>query len=313
MPDAQSNAAQMGFAQESTYGGTIPTAPLKLLRFTDESLGHMKNAQWSNEIDANGDRASVIDISKSSAGGFTSELSFLDFVTWLPAAMGAGNGVTVSGTTSYTNANALKSFYFEKQFTDISALIGAYGMVISEFSLTLTANDIARVTFGFMGQYLKKEGATRGSATPTAKSRDQVIRSGVDVSNLYLNGAPAGISCRSLTLKWTRNVRPKTEIMAGQPTGHNAGSFDCDGSGVFYFPSMALFDKCMAHEAQSLSFRLGNQAGRFDFELPAIQLANVSPNIGSINQDVMQEIPFLATRGDDSKAYTVKLGVTPVP
>lgn len=310
MPDAQSNAAQIGFAVETAYGDTIAAAPLKRLRLVEDSIAHQKNAQWSNEINANGDRTSVIDISKSSAGQWTSELSFTDFVTWFPAAMRAGAGVTTSGVTRYVNANTLKSFYFEKQFTDINALVGAYGLVIGGMTLTLTANEIARVSFDMMGKFLKKETATRGTGAITAASTDQVIRAGADVANLKLAGSAFPCSVQSLTLTINNNLRPKTELTADSPTLYNVGSFDVTGSLRCYFPSLALFDACIAHTEQSLEFEMENAAGRFGFELPAIQLANVSPNIGAINQDVILEIPFLATRSA-AKAFTIGLDVDP--
>jgi hypothetical protein len=310
MADAQSNAAQIGFALETTYAGTIPAAPLKRLRLTEDSIAHQKNAQWSNEINANGDRTSVIDISKSSAGQFTSELSFTDFVTWLPAAMRAGAGVVTGDVTRYTNANVLKSFYFEKQFTDISAFVGAYGLVIGGMTLTLTANEIAQVSFDMMGKYLKKETVSRGTGPIAAASTDQIMRSGADVANLTLGGSAFPASVQSLTLTINNNLRPKTELTADSPTLYNIGSFDVTGSMRVYFPTLAMFDLMIAHTAQGMTFDVENAAGRFGFVLPSIQLSNVSPNIGAINQDVMLDIPFMATRGV-SDAFTIALDVEP--
>ena len=310
MADAQTNLARIGYAIESAYGSTIPSAALKTLRFTEESIAHQKNASWSNEIDSAGNRVAVLDISKSAAGSFTSELSFTDFEAWLIAAIRAGVGTETDGVTKYTNANVLKSFYLEKQFTDISAFIGCYGLVISEFSLNLSANAIAMATFALMGKQLKKESATRGTGAITAPSRDQVMRCGADVASLTLGGSAFPCAVQNLTLNIQNNTRPKTEITVDSPTAHNLGTFDVSGSARCYFPSTSLFDDFLAHTAKALSFSLSNAAGRFGFNLPAITITGHSAPINGINQDVMAEINFLAAR-TDSAAYTLELEVEP--
>jgi hypothetical protein len=310
MADAQTNRGRIGFAPETAFGTTIAAAPLKTLRFTEESIAHQKNATWSNEIDQNANRTSVINISKSSAGSFTSELSFTDFESWLVAAIRAGAGSASGGITTYTNANTIKSFYLEKQLTDIGAFIGCYGHVISEFSLTLAANDIAKISFSLMGQKLTKEAATRGTGTITAPARDAAMRSGADVASILLDGSAFPCAIQSLTLTGQNNVRPKTEISADTPTAFNFGTFDLSGTMHAYFPSTTLFEAMLAHTAKSMSFSVQNTAGRFGFILPSIQFGSFTPPIGSINQDVMVDIPFLATISDDD-AYTLALEVEP--
>lgn len=307
MADAQTNQARIGYALETAYGDTIAAAPLKTLRFIEESIAHQKNASWSGEINPNGDRVLVMDISKSSAGAFTSELSYEDFVFWLPIAMRAGAGVTTEGVTKYTNANVLKSLYLEKHFTDIGAFIGCHGLVVSELNLSLTANDLVKATFSLMGKQLTKQAATRGTGAITAPARDQAMRSGADVANILLDGAAFPAAIQSLNLSINNNIRPKTELTKDSPTLYNFGTFDVSGTMRCYFPSMTLFDQMIAHTAKSLSFSISNTEGRFGFRLPSIQLGSFTPPIGTLNQDVMVDIPFLATRGDDDNAFTLEL------
>lgn len=310
MPDAQTTRALIGFAQETTYGGTIPSAPLKTLRFTEESINHNKNAAWSNEIDASGNRVSVIDISGASAGSFTSELSFTDFEPWLRAALRAGAGTTAGGVTTYQNANNLVSFYLEKQFKDIGVFIGGYGLAISEFQLALQANEIAKATFALMGQKLHKETATRGTGAITAASTDAVMRSGADVANLKLDGSAFPCAVNQLNLTVQNNVRAKSEIQSANPTGQNLGTCDVSGTMRTYFPSSALYDKFLASTAAALSFSLSNAAGRFGFGLPSITLTKHDVVAGGINTDVMADISFLASL---SGGRTIDLEVEPAP
>jgi hypothetical protein len=312
MPDAQTNAARIGYAAETAYGTTIAAAPLKTLRFVEESLAHGKNAAWSNEIDSAGNRVAVTDISESAAGSFTSELSYTDFIDFLVAAIRAGAGVTTDGVTKYVNGLTAKSFYFEKQFTDITAgFIGLYGMSISEFSLALTANDIARATFGFSGKKGTKEAATRGTGAIAAPSTDPVMRSGADVANLKLDGSAFPCAVQSLTLSVQHNVRPKSELGSKSPTGQPGGTLDVSGTMRCYFPSTTLFEAMLAHTSKALTFDVANTAGKFLFDLPAITLGAFTPPAGPVNSDVIVDIPFMAVKGGSGSPYTIAISVDP--
>lgn len=312
MADAQTNAARIGYAVETAYGTTIATAPLKTLRFTEESINHQKNAAWSNEINSNGDRTSVLDISESAAGSFTSELSYTDFVDFLVASIRAPAGTTTDGVTKYVNGITAKSFYFEKQFTDITAgFIGCYGLTISDFTLALTANDIAKVTFAMSGKKCTKESATRGTGTITAPSTDQVMRSGADVANLKLDGSAFPCAVQSLTLNIQHNVTPKTELTSKSPTGQNGKSLDVSGTMKCYFPSTALYEAMLAHTSKALSFDISNAAGKFLFDIPVIKLGSHTPPAGPVNQDVMVDIPFMASLGGVGSPYTIAISIDP--
>jgi hypothetical protein len=310
MPDAQTNAARIGYAVETAYGTTIATAPLKTLRFVEESFAHNKNAAWSNELNANGDRVATLDISKSAAGGFTSELSYTDFEQFLKASIRAGAGVVTSGVTKYTNALLSPSWYFEKQFTDITTgFIGMYGMTIAEFSLALSANEIARATWAFSGKKGTKEAATRGSAANTAPASDAPFRCSADVANLQLDGSAAPCAIQSLNLSVQHNVRPKTELGQDSPTGQPGGSLDVSGTMRCYFPSTALYEAMLAHTSKALTFDISNAAGKFLFELPVIKLGAHTPPAGPVNSDVMVDIPFMASVGGGG--YTIAISADP--
>jgi hypothetical protein len=313
MADAQTNAARIGFLLEPTYGSTVAlAAALKTLRFSDESIAHHKNAAWSAEINSNGDRVLVQDMSKSAAGSFTSELSFTDFEQWLRAGIRAGAGVVTGGITAYTNSIVQSSFYLEKQLTDIAnGFLGFYGMTISEFSLALAANNLAKITVGFSGKKGTKEAATRGISAIVAPAQDPGMRSGGDVASLLLGGAAFPCAVQSLNLSATLNVRPKTELSSDSPTEQHGGTFDLSGTMKCYFPSTALYEDYLNHTARALSFSIANSAGRFGINLPSIQITNATAPIGGVNQDVMSDITFLASRGDVTKPYTMELEVEP--
>jgi hypothetical protein len=257
----------------------------------------------------------MLELSKSSAGGFDSEMSFMDFEVLLRSILGAGAGLAntpVAGTTRYLNASTLKSFYLEKQFADVSAFIGVYGACFSELTLDVTANDVVKAQWGIVAQKTTKESASRGTSV-TVPAVDPVMRSGFDVASILLGGSAIGAAVQRLTLRINNNIRPTTQVMAGNPTAMQFGAFEVSGDMTVYFPSTTLFEDMLANTSRALEFTLSNSAGSFRFAMPAIKLTGGTPAIPGQNQDVMLDIPFVAQKGAGSDTHTLALDVTPAP
>lgn len=314
MPNAVTNRAQLVFVEEAAYGGALSATALKRLRITGENIQHDSNRQFSGEIDPNRDRVAMVELSKAANGTFDSEMSFLDFEVLLRALLGAGAGLPntpIAGTTRYTNAGTLKSYYIEKQFTDINAFIGVYGAAFSSLSLDITANDIVKGTFGIVCQKTTKEAASRGLSV-TASSQDAIMRAGFDVANIKLGGSALSAAVQRLTLQINNNVRPTTQVGIANPSAMQFGAFEVTGQMTAYFPDTTLYDDMLANTSRSLEFTISNPAGAFRFYMPAIKLTGGAPLVAGQNADVMTDIPIAAQKGAGAEAYTMALDVTPV-
>lgn len=312
MSNATSNRFRLAYAAEPTYGGALAGAALKTLRHTEESIELNKNTAQSGEMEENGNRLELLDISRASSGTINCELSFTDFVNLLTASIGAGNGTADTpeeGSTRYTNGVAVPSFYFEKQFTDITGFLGFPGSCINEVTIDVSAKAIATLQFGVVGQKGTKEAVTRGTGAVIAPATDGVIRSGVNVAALLIDDSPIVAAVQKLQLKISRNLRPTDDLRANAPTGFNPGAFEVSGSMTTYFPSVALFDDVVNHASRSLKLKLGNEAGAFTFNIPKFKFSNGTPKNPGQNQDVMIELPFVAEKG--SGGFTLALDVTP--
>lgn len=315
MPNAISNSAQLLIVQETVYGSTLSSTALKRLRITGESLRHQSSRVNSGEIDPNRDRLQLLQLSQSAAGAFDCEMSYTDMLPFLIAVMGAGAGAPdtpSAGTTRYTNAATLKSYYLEKQFTDIAAFIGIYGVCFSELSLDITANDVVKAQWGLVAQKTTKEAATRG-ASVTAPATDQIMRAGYDVATIKLGGNAIGAAVQKLTLRINNNIRPTSQLSASNPTAMQFGAFEVTGGLTAYFPTTAMYEDMLANTARALEFTLSNAAGTLRFNLPVIRLNEGTPAIPGQNADVMQEFSFVAEKGGVGSAYTMSLDVTPAP
>jgi hypothetical protein len=315
MSNATSNRFRLAYAPEATYAGSLSGAALKTLRHNEESLGLNKNTAFSGEMEANGNRRQVIDISRASSGSITSELSYTDFLVLLIAALGTTSGAGAAdtpeeGTTRYTNGVAMPSYYFEKQFTDNGVFAGFPGSCINEITLDVNAKAIATLQFGIVGQKGTKEAVTRGTGSVTAPATDSIMRSGLNVAALQIDDTAIAAAVQRVQLKVTRNLRPTDDVRANAPTGFNPGAFEVSGTINAYFPDASLYDDFVNHTGRSLRITIGNEAGSFSFYVPSFKFTDGTPKNPGQNQDIMLELPFMGEMG--AGGYTLALDVTPV-
>lgn len=294
MPNAIANRAHLSFVAETVFGSTLSATAMKQLRIVSESLALSKNVAHSGQMDqATRNRVDVIESSKSAGGSIECELSFTDFVTLIQAAIGVAPATPAGAGATYKNGNTLTTFYFEKLFVDVSRFIGVYGCAINEATFTFRANSPAMVSFGIVAQKTASLGATRG-ASYTAPATDAVMRSGIDVASLKVDGSPIAAACRSLTIKITNGLKPTDQLTSDVPGSFQFGDFVVSGSMDVYFPDAAVYDLVEGSVSKSLEIQIGNAAGSFRFNLPAVRFTGGTPQIGGQGQDVMLQIPFMA-------------------
>lgn len=294
MPNAIANRAHLSFVAETTFGGTLAATALKQLRIVSESLGINKNVAHSGQMDqATRNRVDVIESSKSAAGSIECELSYTDFVTLIQAAIGVAPAAPILAGSTYKNGNTLTTFYFEKLFADVSRVIGVYGCAINEATFTFRANSPAMVSFGIVAQKTASVGTTRG-ASYTAPATDAVMRSGIDVASLKVDGSPIAAACRSLTIKISNGIKPTENLTSDVPTAFQFGDIVVTGSMEVYFPDAAVYDLVEGSVSKSLEIKIGNAAGAFTFNMPAVRFTGGTPPIAGQGQDVLLQIPFLA-------------------
>lgn len=300
MSNAVANRAQLSFVRETALGGTLSGTTFKRLRILSEGIVHQPLRQRSGQIEPDRNLVEVMDLGVNAAGPIEAELSFSDFQELLIAALcarGTGTADTpAAGTTRYLNGTVIDWFYFEKNFTDVAKLVGVYGGVINEVTITFEANKEVLVSFGIVAQKTAKEAATRSTAY-TAPSSDAVFRSGADVATLKLGGSTIAAAVRKLTISIRNNFSMKPEVGSAVATEAMAHSFEVSGVMETYFPTLALYDDMVASTMRALEVKAGNAVGAFTFHLPAINLTGGTPTIPGQNGDVIKEIPFLAVKG----------------
>ena len=298
MPNAIANRAHLSFVQESVFASTLSATALKQLRIVSESLALAKNVQFSGQMDqATRNRVAVIEASKAAGGSIECELSFTDFVPLIQAAIGATIATPAQTGATYKNGNVLQTFYFEKLFADVSRYVGVYGCAINELELRFQANSPVMATFGIMAAKTGSLGATRG-VSYTTPSTDAVMRSGVDVAHVKVDGSAIAAAVRALTLKIANGLKPTDQLTSEHPTGFQFGDFQVTGTAEVYFPDAAVYDLVEGSTSKSLEIKVANAAGSFAFNMPAVRFTGGTPLIAGQGSDVMLSIPFLAHQAD---------------
>jgi hypothetical protein len=311
MANAIANRAHLSFVQESAFGSTLSATALKQLRIVSESLALAKNIVLSGQMDqATRNRVAVIEASKSAGGSIDCELSFTDFVPLLQAALGVTIANPAQAGATYKNGNVLQTFYFEKLFADVSRYIGVYGCAINELELRFSANQPVTATFGIMAAKTGSLAATRGQSY-TAPSTDAVMRSGVDVAHVKVDGSAIACAVRAMTLKIANGLKPTEQLTSDIPAGFQFGDFQVSGSFEAYFPDAAVYDLVEGSTSKSMEIKVANEAGSFAFNMPAVRFTGGTPAIPGQGQDVMLSIPFLAHQAP-SGDNTLNVVIDPV-
>jgi len=221
-----------------------------------------------------------------------------------------GEGPILSGATyglkEIKNGKTRRSFFIEKNFTDMAKSVGYAGMMIDEFSLDITSRKLITGSMSFIGAKAYQNGGfTVATRTDTSGN---VLSASNNVGAIKCGSGTADV--KSLKLKIKNNLRGQDAVASASNTGIGVGRCEVTGTLEVYFSSMALYDSIVAHETVSLI--VGLTLGKYclAFYLPAIKLLKGNPNVSGVNSDLMLPIEFQAKRDPfENASIIVSTGV----
>lgn len=211
------------------------------------------------------------------------------------------------------NGTTSRSYFIEKNFTDIGDVIYFTGMRIGAASLNFQANSIATGSFTFTGEGGFYSSTTLANTVTSATTSD-VLNATSNIGSIYEGSytTPLADSLQSLTLNINGNLRYQQAIGTKYPVGIGEGSFEITGTVQAYFESATLYKKMLAHTSTSLSFRLTDAAGNvMVITLPKVYWSEGNPTAGGINQDILLPLSFMAAR-DSTTNCMMQVDVLPI-
>ena len=225
---------------------------------------------------------------------------------------GADETDVASVTADYNyarNGVTLTSFLIEKRFASLSPdhFVGTLGAVVNELNLTLEAQGIAQISFGFMGARQIEGNATYGDGSPTAVSTNPILNTTANVGTIRWDGATFGSNIMGVTMALNNNLRERPRIGSLYTLEHGKGTIDLTGNINCYFEDPTLLTSFIDHDSADLLLPMIDANGNLmSVHLPQIKFTSGAPPTEGINTDVMMDLEYQALL-DPTLDYVIQI------
>jgi hypothetical protein len=219
-------------------------------------------------------------------------------------------GITVQMGAQITNGTTLTTFNIEKDFQDLSNILGVMkGMAVNQLALDIPADNIITGSFDFMGS--AEEGLTASSGSGyNAATTSNVMTGANHVTNFFENLTELPIL--SLALNLNNNLRTRLQVGNLGVASIGSGSVEITGTVTLYMSDASLYDKYLALNTTSIVFAAQDTKGNgYVIELPSVKIIDGTRNATGINTDIVGTFEFRAFL-DASELISIRIARFPV-
>lgn len=193
-----------------------------------------------------------------------------------------------------------QSFTVEQGFTDVNQYMIYTGMRVGSFSLALSAGEIVTGTLTLMGKETSTASTSLIGSAPylaLATTASPVLNATVNVGDVYKDGVVLSSALQSIEINGESALRNQPAVSSKFPAGIGTGRFNLTGSMTAYFETLEMFDHFLNHDSIGLAFDfLDNDFNSYWFTIPALKITTDPIAPGGIDQDVLEEMEFVAFR-----------------
>tara|TARA_R110000824_G_scaffold20947_9_gene78615 strand:+ start:3806 stop:4999 length:1194 start_codon:yes stop_codon:yes gene_type:complete len=210
------------------------------------------------------------------------------------------------------NADALNSWIFQRQYTDLTDKCARYsGCVVNGFSIDASANDTIGVNFDIVGA-LEVSSATVYAVDGGSEANNNTEMTSQDhVQEIRENGV--AYSSTSFSLSVSNNLRSQYKLGTLGADAMKLGDLEVSGTVQAYFTDSTAFDKFLNQTQTSLSLIVSDETtGRgnaYIIDLPAVKFTDGTRVAGGRNQDIIADLSFTAFR-DSTEGITIRIAKT---
>lgn len=293
MSVADGSIVRLAYIAEATIG-TTPTSPaFQVLRYETSDIRITKTTDIPNEVRADGNVASIVDVGRAVTGSINGLLSYGTYDDLIAAALRGtwSTDVLVNGITH--KAFAFEEFY-EQGTTD--TFIRYNGVRINTWDLEMTARQSVKSNFGIMGiKSPTPTSAILSGATYTAATTTEVLNAGLNVSALTLTGISNSPKVQKMTMRFNSNIYQNDIVGAYEPYSHGLGRAEVTGTLTAYFENVDTYNAILAHTTVAIAFTLTDAAGNsYAVSIPKVKLLDGGPSKPGNGRAVMVEVPYQA-------------------
>lgn len=194
-----------------------------------------------------------------------------------------------------------KSVSAETGFTDVDKHFSHTGLRTGSFELSVSAGDIVTVSFELQGRETDTLNTTvlgdSGVYTVFDTTATEVFNATSNVGTVYKDGTALTTAITEITFSGDSNLREQRAVGEKFPAGIGYGRFSLSGTLKAYFQDFTLYDAFINHTTASLSCNFEDlDHNAYWFTMPAVKFSADPIAPGGIDEDVYEEIEFMAFR-----------------
>jgi hypothetical protein len=203
-----------------------------------------------------------------------------------------------------------RSFAIEKRWTDIAKFQWFNGLRASQMDMDLTAMQIIKGKFAFMGKDAVASSSTVAGSS-VAASISKLMSASANVASITLNGTSLTTGIKSMKFTLDNGLR-KQDIVGSQATGGiGYGGFSVKGSLEAYFEDLVMLNHVINHDDCAVTFKTPDADGnRYYWNAPKLKFTKGNPKAAGKNQDITIPIEFEAIRDSVTNSMII---ITRIP
>ncbi len=309
MTVADGSQVRLADIAEATIGVIPATPAFQIRRYVSADIRPSKQVEITDEIRADRNVASIVDVGRSVAGTINTLLSYGTYDDWLAALLCStwATNELVNGTAHA--ARALE-FTYEQGVTD--TYVRFRGCRFNTLDLNLESRKAVTANWGIMGiDSPTPDTAIIAGATYTAATTTEVFNAALNVSSLVFTGIAAAPKVQKLSLKITNNIYANDIIGSYAPYSHGLGRLEVSGSMTVLFENKDTYQAILNHSDVGISVTLADAAGnQYAIALAKVKLVDGGPTVAGNGNAVVMDVPFQAYY-DAGTAGSIKITRTP--
>lgn len=193
-----------------------------------------------------------------------------------------------------------QSFSVETGFTDVNQFFNMTGLRVGSFGLNAASGELVGGTLNFQGKETTIGQVSKLGSAPyevLASTATPVLNATTNVGSIYKNGELLATALQAIELTGEAALREQRAVGSRFPAGIGTGRFNLTGTITSYFETLEMYDHFLNHDTVSLAYDFtDNDYSVYWFTIPALKITSDPVAPGGIDQDVLEELEFVAIR-----------------
>jgi hypothetical protein len=309
MTVADGSQVRLADVTEATIGTTPATPSFQTMRYVSSDIRISKQTDIPDEIRADRNVASIVDVGRMVQGTINTLLSYGTYDKWFERLLCSTWSANVLKNGVQHQAGTLEKM-FEQGATD--TFIRYVACRWNTLDLRLSAKQSISANWGIMGiRSPDPTSAILTGATYTAATDTPVMNAGLNVSELAFAGIANAPKVQAMNVSIRNNIYANDVVGSYEPDSHGLGRFEVTGSLTTLFENMDTYSAVLSHSDVGISMTLTDELGNaYAIALPKVKLLDGGPTVGGNGRAVLLEVPFQA-RYDSTSGASISITRTP--